>query len=82
MTTARRGVSMVRAQWTAWSERRSQAGASVVITGIPLPAGCWVVVFSTADHNDTAEYAPVLWRLLSCVSAILTTVTLRFHCFP
>jgi len=37
MTTARRGVSMLRAQWTAWSERRSQAGAAVVIIGYPSP---------------------------------------------
>ena len=37
MTTARRGVSMVRAQVTAWSERRSQAGATVVIVGVPPP---------------------------------------------
>jgi hypothetical protein len=31
MTTARPGVSMVRAQLTAWSERRSQGGASAVV---------------------------------------------------
>ena len=64
MTTARRGVSMVRAQWTAWSERRSQAGASavVVIMGTSLVR---VAVqrpgFSTAA--SPAGYAPVLWLL-------------------
>ena len=46
---------MVRAQVTAWSERRSQGGASaVVIMGSFLPAG--VVLgggCSTADHTDT-----------------------------
>src|SRR5664280_1603007 len=65
MTTARRGVSMVRAQWTAWSERRSQGGASVVvIIGVPPPAGCCGAVnFSTADHTDTDGYAPLIWRL-------------------
>jgi len=67
MTTARRGWSMVRAQLTAWSERRSQAGASaVVIIGVPpLPGSCCggAVKFSTADHTDTAEYAPPFWRL-------------------
>ena len=31
MTTARWGVSMVRAQVTAWSGRRSHGGASVVV---------------------------------------------------
>jgi len=30
---------MVRAQLTAWSERRSQAGAAVVIIGVPPPVG-------------------------------------------
>jgi len=86
MTTARRGVSMVRAQWTAWSERRSQGGASaVVITGFPFPAGCWVVVFSTADHTDTDSMRRYYGAYCLCrcgVSAILTAVALRFHCFP
>jgi hypothetical protein len=65
MTTARRGVSMVRAQVRAWSDRRSQAGASVVIIGIPPPAGrcCGAVNFSTADHTETDGYAPLFWRL-------------------
>jgi hypothetical protein len=35
---------MVRAQWTAWSERRSQAGAAVVIIGCPSPDRVVVVV--------------------------------------
>jgi len=37
---------MVRAQVTAWSERRSQAGASAaaVIMGCPFPSPCWAVV--------------------------------------
>ena len=67
MTTARRGVSMVRAQVTAWSERRSQAGASVVIMGCPSPVRAvlrWSS-FSTADHTDTDVYVPVLWHLVS-----------------
>jgi hypothetical protein len=65
MTTARRGVSMVRAQVTAWSERRSQAGAAVVIIDVPPPAFgcCGAVSFSTADHTDTDGYAPLFWRL-------------------
>jgi hypothetical protein len=64
MTTARRGVSMVRAQWTAWSERRSQAGASVVIIGVLPPVRRWRLRnFSTADHTDTDGYAPLFWRL-------------------
>ena len=65
MTKARRGVSMVRAQWTAWSERRSQAGAAVVIIGVPPPTGwcCGAVNVSTADHTDTHGYAPLFWRL-------------------
>src|SRR5664280_2682570 len=65
MTTARRGVSMVRAQVTAWSERRSHAGAAaVVIIGVPpLQGGVAVAGLSTADHTDTAEYAPGFWRL-------------------
>ena len=50
---------MVRAQLTAWSERRSQAGASVVvIIGCSSPPGCGVVVLSTADHTDTDGYVP------------------------
>ena len=66
MTTARRGVSMVRAQWTAWSERRSQAGAAaVVIIGVPPPGKgrAAMVGFSRADHTDTDVYAPLFWRL-------------------
>jgi hypothetical protein len=35
ITTARWGDSMPRAQVTAWSERRSQGGAVVVIIGRP-----------------------------------------------
>ena len=41
---------MLRAQVTAWSERRSQAGASaVVIIGVPPPARrcCGAVNFTT-----------------------------------
>ena len=55
---------MVRAQVTAWSERRSQAGASVVIIGCPS-SGMAVAPenFSTADHTDTDAYAPLFWRL-------------------
>ena len=55
---------MVRAQVTAWSERRSQASESaVIITGmhrnsVPIPPG-----FSTADHTDT-DYAPLFRRLV------------------
>ncbi|MGZ8803543.1 MAG: hypothetical protein ACXWZL_13280 [Mycobacterium sp.] len=53
MTTARRGVSMARAQVTAWSERRSQPGAAaVVIIGVPPPGKGGAVGFSTADHTD------------------------------
>ena len=37
MTTARWGCSMVRAQVTAWSERRSQGGAAVVVVIIGRP---------------------------------------------
>ena len=56
---------MVRAQVTAWSERRSHAGASsVVIMGCPSPAGGGGAVnVSTADHTDTNGYAPLFWRL-------------------
>ena len=56
---------MVRAQVTAWSERRSQAGAAVVIIGCPSPGKAVLRSdnFSTADHTDTAEYAPLFWRL-------------------
>ena len=46
---------MLRAQETAWSEWRSQAGASVVV--ITGSSSQWVVlgvvVVSTADHTDT-----------------------------
>jgi hypothetical protein len=64
MTTAQRGVSMVRAQWTAWSERRSQGGASVVvITGVLPAEGRACGGLSTADHTDTGGYAPLIWRL-------------------
>src|SRR5664279_6335021 len=64
MTTARSRCSMVRAQWTAWSERRSQAGASMVIIGVPPPVRrcCGAVNVSRADHTDTDAYAPLFWR--------------------
>ena len=56
---------MVRAQVMAWSERRSQLGASVVvITGSSSRrVVLGVVVVSTADHTDTAVYVPLFWRL-------------------
>jgi len=65
MTTARRGVSMVRAQVTAWSERRSQGGASpVVIMGTTSP-----VRIALGDKTQYSRphrhllYAPVLRRM-------------------
>ena len=64
MTTARRGVSMVRAQVTAWSERRSQAGRGGGDHRVSLPRSgrcCGAVSFSTADHTDTDGYAPLFW---------------------
>ena len=66
MTTARWGWNMVRAQVTAWSERRSRGGAVlVVIMGrFPPARWCWVVGLSTADHTDTEAYVPVFWRLV------------------
>jgi hypothetical protein len=55
---------MLQAQVTAWSERRSQPGASVVIIGVPPPAGCCGAVnVSTAEHTDTDAYVPLFWRL-------------------
>jgi len=55
----------VRAQVTAWSERRSQAGASVVIIGVPPPVRAVLRCggLHTADHTDTHGYAPLIWRL-------------------
>jgi hypothetical protein len=55
---------MWRAQLTAWSERRSQGGASaVVIMGTPPCRGRAAVAgFSTADHTDIHVYVPVFWR--------------------
>jgi len=45
---------MVRAQVTAWSERRSQVGASVmVIMEFASPAWAVPVVLSRADHTDS-----------------------------
>ena len=58
---------MLRAQVTAWSERRSQAGASavvvVIIGSLPRRGGVGAVNVSTADHTDTDGYAPPFWRL-------------------
>ncbi len=71
MTTARPGVSMVRAQVTAWSERRSQVGASVVVIMGLLPrVVLGVVVVSTADHTDTDVYVPLFWRLIARAVAL------------
>ena len=55
----------MRAQVTAWSERRSQAGASVVIIGVPPPVRAVLRCggLHTADHTDTHGYAPLIWRL-------------------
>src|SRR5664279_2937406 len=66
MTTARRGVSMVRAQVTAWSERRTQAGAAVVIIGIPPPVGValrwWASVEPTTPTPTAMRRYSGAWR--------------------
>src|SRR6478672_9608362 len=63
MMTAVPGWSMVRAQVTAWSERRSQGGGVRGGDHRCVPLGAGVVVLSRADHTDTHVYAPDLWRL-------------------
>jgi hypothetical protein len=68
ITTARWGDSMVRAQVTAWSERRSQGGAVVVV--ITGSSSRRVVVVSTADHTDTDVYVPLFWRLIARAVAL------------
>ena len=76
---------MVRAQVTAWSERRSQAGASVVIIGVPPPVrvvlGCGELQYSGPRRHRrlcAALLAPILgsipvarWTTLgSCEGAL------------
>src|SRR6478735_4354110 len=64
MMTAVPGWSMVRAQVTAWSERRSQGGASaVVIIGDSSRQAVLVVVLKYSRSHRHQRYAPLLWRL-------------------
>ena len=72
ITMARPGDSMPRAQVTAWSERRSQLGASVVAITGSSSSGCrsGVVVVSTADHTDTDVYVPLFWHLTTLAAAL------------
>src|SRR5664279_6410955 len=60
---------MVRAQVTAWSERRSQGGASaVVITGNSLPAGwCGVVVAVQPTTPTPALCAGIMALSVWCI---------------
>jgi hypothetical protein len=85
MTTAWWGWSMVRAQVTAWSERRSQVGAVlVVIMEVSSRGRCWVVGVSRADHTDTSLYVPYIWHLINVWDAIdersiYTSITLSVY---
>ena len=67
---------MVRAQATAWSERRSQGGAVVVVIMEVSSRGCcWVVGLSRSDHTGTDGYVPVFRRL----THDLVDLSLRAH---